>query len=172
MVQPEEIYNEFEIKNNYILNIQVCKVVTFLVFITKMHCNFSAQSTCSQAARQIYGYLQSCTKSTARTTFFIYLLECKKCHIQYVGKGATDLNLKLNNHHKDVYKADAILAPRYFGMKDDIFNRDTSFIINEQTRKNPSRRETKKKLLKQREKFWVMKLETLKPKRLNQEQIK
>ena len=96
-----------------------------------------------------------------KNDFFIYLLECKKCHIQYVGKGATDLNLKLNNHHKDVYKADAILAPRYFGMKDHIFNRDTSFIINEQTRKNPSRRETKKKLLKQREKFWVMKLETL-----------
>ena len=68
MVQPEEIYNEFETQNNYILNIQVCKVITFLVFITKMNYNFSAQSTCSQAATQIYGYLKSCTKSAAKTT--------------------------------------------------------------------------------------------------------
>ena len=38
--------------------------------------------------------------------------------------GATDLNLRLSNHQKDVYKADAILARRYFGVKDHIFNRD------------------------------------------------
>ena len=107
-----------------------------------------------------------------KSDFVIYLLECKKCHIQYAGKGATDLNLRLKNHRKDVYKADAILAPRYFAMKSHIFDRDASLILNEQTRKNGLRRKTKKKLLKQREKFWVMKLETLKPKRLNQEQMK
>ena len=47
----------------------------------------------------------------------MYLLECKKCHIQYVGKAETDFNLRLNNHRKDVYKADAIIASCHFAMK-------------------------------------------------------
>ena len=47
----------------------------------------------------------------------------------YVGKDETDFNLRLNNHRKHVYKADAIPTSRHFAMKGDIFNRDVSFII-------------------------------------------
>ena len=54
-------------------------------------------------------------------------------------------------------------------MKDHIFHRDGSFIIIEQIRKSTLSRETKKNLLKQRENFWTLKLETFKPKGLNQE---
>ena len=57
-------------------------------------------------------------------------------------------------------------------MKDRIFNRDASFIIIAQIRKSTLSRETKKNLLKQRENFWILKLETLKPKGLSQELIK
>ena len=64
-----------------------------------------------------------------KSDFVIYLLECKKCHIQYVGKAETDFNLRLNNHRQDVYKGDSIPASRHFAMKDHIFNRDVSFII-------------------------------------------
>ena len=53
-------------------------------------------------------------------------------------------------------------------MKDHIFNRDASFIITEQIRKSTLSRETKNNLLTQRENFWILKLETLKPKGLNQ----
>ena len=59
---------------------------------------------------------------SCKSDFLIYLLECQKCHIQYVGKTETDFNLRLNNHLKDVYKADAIPALRHFAMKDHIFN--------------------------------------------------
>ena len=52
-----------------------------------------------------------------KSDFVIYLLECKKCHIQYVGKAETDFNLRLNSHRKDVYKADVITASRHFAMK-------------------------------------------------------
>ena len=89
-------------------------------------------------------------------------------HIQYVGKAETDFNLRLKNHRKDVYKAGAVPAACHFTMKDHIFNRYTSFII-EQIHKSIQSRETKKNLLKQRENFWNLGLGTLKPKGLNQE---
>ena len=54
-------------------------------------------------------------------------------------------------------------------MKDHIFNRNASFVRIEQIHKSTLSRETKKNLLKQRENFWILKLETLKPKGLNQE---
>ena len=86
-----------------------------------------------------------------KSVFAIYLLECKKCHIQYVGKDAPNFNVILNNHRKDLYKADVIPASRYFAMKNYISNKDASFIIIEQTRKSALRREIKKKLLKPKE---------------------
>ena len=78
----------------------------------------------------------------------------------FIGKVETDFNLRLNNHRKNVYKADAIPASRHFAMKDHIFDRDASFIIIEQICKSTLSRETKKNLLKQRENFWMLKLET------------
>ena len=104
-----------------------------------------------------------------KSDFVLYLLEYKKCHIQYVGKAETDFNLRLNNHRKDVCKADAIPASRHFAMKSHVFNRNASFIIIKQIRKSNLSRETKKNLLKQRQNFWILKLETLKPEGLNQE---
>ena len=84
-----------------------------------------------------------------KRSFVIYLLECEKCHIQYVGKAETDSSIRLNYHRKDVYKADAIPDSRHFTMKDHIFKRDVSFIIIEQIGKSTLSRETKKQLLKQ-----------------------
>ena len=78
----------------------------------------------------------------------------------FIGKVETDFNLRLNNHRKNVYKADAIPASRHFAMKDHIFDRDASFIIIEQICKSTLSRETKKNVLKQRENFWMLKLET------------
>ena len=68
--------------------------------------------------------------------------------MKYVGKAKTDFNLKLNNHCKDVYRVDAILASNHFAMKDHLFNRDGSFIIMEQIHKSTLSRETKTNLFK------------------------
>ena len=54
-------------------------------------------------------------------------------------------------------------------MKDHIFNRNASLIIIEQIRKSTLSRETNKSLLKQRENFLILELDTLKSKGLNQE---
>ena len=63
-----------------------------------------------------------------------YLLEFKKCHIQYAGKAETNFNLRLKNHRKDVYIADVIPAPRIFLQKTMSFNTGKSFIIIEKIR--------------------------------------
>ena len=87
--------------------------------------------------------------------------------MQYVGKAETDFGVRLNNHCKDVYKADPIPVSHHFAMKDHIFNRDASLILIKQIRKGTLRRESKK-----RENLWIMKPETLKRKGLNQVQNK
>ena len=35
-------------------------------------------------------------------------MECTKCKLQDVGKTGTELNLRINNHRKDVLKLNAI----------------------------------------------------------------
>ena len=49
-----------------------------------------------------------------KSKYVIYLLECTKCKIQYVGKAETEFNIRLNNYRKDVWKPDAILASRHY----------------------------------------------------------
>ena len=52
-----------------------------------------------------------------KSKYVIYLLECTKCKIQYVGKAETEFNIRLNNHQKDVWKPDAIPASCNFSGK-------------------------------------------------------
>ena len=59
-----------------------------------------------------------CSQQNERMFMIFHQVNCKndflsifqKCHIQYGGKAETDFKLKLNNHFKDVYKADTISA--------------------------------------------------------------
>ena len=99
--------------------------------------------------------------------YVIYLLECTKCKIKYVGKAETEFNIRLNNHRKDVWKPDAIPASRHFSGKNHNFNTHAKFILTEQIRHVDT--EKIKERLKQRENFWILTLETLTPKCLNQE---
>ena len=52
-----------------------------------------------------------------QSKYVIYLLECTKCKIQYVGKAETEFNIRLNNHRKYVWKPDAIPASSHFSGK-------------------------------------------------------
>ena len=99
----------------------------------------------------------------------IYLLECTKCKIKYVGKAETEFNIRLDNQRKDVWKPDAIPASRHFSCKNHNFNTHAIFILTEKIRHIEINKEKNKKRLKQRENFWILSLETLTPKGLNQE---
>ena len=53
-------------------------------------------------------------KTTCKSNFIIYLLECELCKIQYVGKAETAFNIRLNNHRKDVKDPKAIPVDKHF----------------------------------------------------------
>ena len=97
------------------------------------------------------------------------MLECTKCKIQYVGKAETEVNIRLSNHRKDVWKPDAIPASHHFSGKNHNFNTHAEFILIEQIRHIDIDKEKNKERLKQRENVWILTLETLTPKGLNQE---
>ena len=97
-----------------------------------------------------------------KSSFVIYLLECYICNIQYVGKSETPFNIRLNNHRKDVKNPNAIPACKHFNRHDHDFKNHRKTIIIEQLRNiRTISNETLKEKLKQRENFWIMKIETL-----------
>ena len=104
-----------------------------------------------------------------KSKYVIYLKECTKCKIQYVGKAESEFNIRLSNHRKDVWKPDAIPASRHFSGKNHNFNTHAKFILIEQIRHIDIDKEKNKERLKQRENFWILTLEILTPEGLNQE---
>ena len=90
--------------------------------------------------------------------------------IQYDGKSETPFNLRLNNHRKDVYNTKAIPACNHFKIHGHNFMKHVKFTLIEQlTEISNVSKDTLKLRLKRREDFWIIKLKTLAPKRLNQE---
>ena len=64
------------------------------------------------------GYLQFFNKSTAKATLSFFFQNVRSVtYNSYVGKTKTDFDLRVNNHRKDVYKADASPASSHFAMK-------------------------------------------------------
>ena len=109
-------------------------------------------------------------KTNCHSTFVIYLLECKKCKIQYVGKTEAPFNIRINNHRSDANNPteDTIPAAKHFS-QNHIFNKGAKFIIIEQIKDQSKSQEQKRKILLSRENFWITKLKTLRPHGLNQE---
>ena len=92
------------------------------------------------------------------------------CKIQYVVKSETPFNLRLNNHRKYVNNPKAIPACNHFKMHGHNFMKHAKFTLIEQlTEISNVGKDTLKLQLKRLEDFWIIKLETLAPKRLNQE---
>ena len=89
-----------------------------------------------------------------KSKYVIYLLECTKCKMQYVGKAETEFNIRLNNHRKDVWKPNAITASRHYSGKNHNLNTHAKFILVEQicpvdidTEKNYGKAKIKRKVL-------------------------
>ena len=70
-------------------------------------------------------------KTTCKSNFIIYLLECELCKIQDVGKAETTFNIRLNNHRKDVKDPKAIPVDKHFNETGHKFNLHAEFIIFE-----------------------------------------
>ena len=97
-------------------------------------------------------------------------MECILCKIQYAGKSEIAFNLRLNNYRKDVNNLKAIPACNCFKIHGHNFMKHGKFTLIEQlTEMSNVSKDTLRLRLKRREDFWIIKLETLAPKRLNQE---
>ena len=100
----------------------------------------------------------------------MYLMKCILCKIQYVGKSEIPFNLKLNNHRKDVNNPKAISACSHFKIHGHNFMKHAKFtLIGQLTKISNVSKDTLRLRLKLREDFWIIKLETIAPKGLNQE---
>ena len=91
-------------------------------------------------------------------------MECTLCKIQYVGKAETPFNIRLNKHRIDA-DAKAIPASIHFKQPGHNFNKHAKFTLIEQINTNI---DTIKIRLKRSEYFWILKLETLTSRELNQ----
>ena len=103
-----------------------------------------------------------------KSKYVIYFLECTKFKIQYVGKAETEFNTRLNNDRKDIWKPDAIPASRHFSDKNHNFNTRAKFILIKLIRHVDIDTKKIKDRLKHKENFWILTLETLTSKGLNQ----
>ena len=111
-------------------------------------------------------------KLNSKSNFVIYLMECTLCKIQYVGKAGTSFNIWLNNHRQDANgnNPKAIPASIHFKRHGHNLKKHVNFTLIQQSDNTINTDiDTIKKRLKRREDFWILKLDTLKPKRLNQE---
>ena len=101
----------------------------------------------------------------------IYLMECKRCNIQYIGKSEPPFNCRLKTHRYDANhpKQDTIQACKHYSNTDHNFNRDAQFTIIEQINDKTKSNTQKAKVLLQRENFWITELKTLTPYGFNQE---
>ena len=91
--------------------------------------------------------------TNCKSRFIIYLMECRKCNIQYVGKTTTPFNVRLNNHRTDAKRPTTDTAPcdLHFSDHQHDFNRDATFIIIEQVRDTLKSKEEKDTILLKRE---------------------
>ena len=92
------------------------------------------------------------------------------CKIQYTEKSKTPFNLRLNNQIKGVNNPKTIQACHHFEIPGHNFMKHAKFILIEQLSETSNVSKQSLRLrLKRREDFWIIKLETLALKLLNQE---
>ena len=77
--------------------------------------------------------------------------------------------IRLNNHQQDISKQDVVPASCHFPGETQNFNPHSKFTIIEQIHHINIDKEKNKERLKQKENFWILTLEPLTLKGLNQE---
>ena len=122
-------------------------------------CNASRCLSCQQitatttfASTQTKEKFNMYHKVSCKSNYVIYLLECLRCKIQYVGKSETSFHIRLNNHRKDIKSPNTIEPCQHFNNLKRAFHKHGKFILTEQLNniKNTST-EVPKQRLKDRE---------------------
>ena len=102
--------------------------------------------------------------ANCRTSNIVYLIQCRKCKMQYVGETENPLHLRMNGHRSDYYRKlpDKPVAKHFYDTPGHTFE-DVSVMIIEQLRSGGRTRR------KDREGYWIYTLRTLTPDGLNLE---
>lgn len=109
--------------------------------------------------------------TNCKSTNIIYVMECIKCRIQYVGKSEPPFEIRINGHRSDATNPTLgkkiIPASKHFHDQHHNFNRDAKFTIVEQIQDQRKTKEEKRQLLLKRENIWITNLGTLNPRGFN-----
>ena len=99
----------------------------------------------------------------------IYLGYCLKCSKnQYVGKAEPPAHLRFNTHRHDVKSETGLTFDKHFDQEGHDFDHHARFILIEQIKnQNNLTKLENRRILEQREDFWILKLKTLAPFGLN-----
>ena len=99
----------------------------------------------------------------------IYLGECNLCpNTQYVDKSEPPVTLRINTHRYEVNNPKALAFDKLFLLPGHNFNANARFTLIEQVcNMNNSTKQTIRQLVENREDFWIEKLKTVTPNRLN-----
>ena len=102
-----------------------------------------------------------------KSKLLIYLMECRICRIQYIGKSETEFNIRLNNNHKDFHRQNAPQADQHFKLPNHKFSQHARFTLIEQLDNMRIDKDLATHRLKKSENFWIETLKTLHPYGLN-----
>ena len=86
-------------------------------------------STAAFKIQQTKKAFQIFQKVNCKIQCVIYLMEYTLCNKHHVGKAETAINIRLNNHRKDVKDPNAIIACKHFQAVGHNFNKHAKFII-------------------------------------------
>ena len=105
-----------------------------------------------------------------QSSWVIYIIQCIKCKLQYVGKSEKNLNIRLSNHRNHIKKAiHSCELTQHFLLNSNSheFERGICITPIEQIKSTTMQTEQKKELLRAREIFWQKNLKTIQPRGLN-----
>lgn len=108
----------------------------------------SAESTNSKFTYKIYGNLNCDTSNV------VYLLECGKCHKQYVGQTMTPFRLRFNNHRSHVRSRPSIPFSKHMSISGHSFDKLEVTFLQSGFKTNRDR--------EQRESYLIYKFNTIK----------
>ena len=109
-------------------------------------------------------------KLDCHSAWVIYMMECKICKLLYIGKSETKCNIRFNNHRSHIKNSinSCELSEHFLhNRRTHDFENDVTITLIEQIRKEYLETNAKKDLLRRREIFWQLKLNTEQPHGLN-----
>ena len=109
-------------------------------------------------------------KLDCHSAWVIYMIKCKICNLLYIGKSETKCNNRFNNHRSHIRNSinSCELSEHFLhNRRTHDFKKDVTITLIEQIRKERLELNAKRDLLRRREIFWQLKLNTVQPHGLN-----